>query len=79
VITVYNCSYLYQSSTHLREQDLFVWVEHSNASSYRRDVLRALHHEKLIEYDEDTRLVYLSPRGAACVEKDILSKLQTVA
>jgi hypothetical protein len=70
---------LYQSSTCLREQDLFDWVEHSNASTYRRDVLRSLHHEKLIEYEEDTRLVYLSPKGVAQVEKVILSKAKTVA
>jgi hypothetical protein len=65
---------LYHSAIPLREQDLFGWVEHSNASIYRRDVLRSLHRDKLAEYDEDTRLVHLSPKGIVYVEKNILTK-----
>lgn len=70
---------LYQSSIHLREQSLFSWVEHSSASNYRRDVLRPLHQQKLIEYDEDKKIVYLSPKGIEFVEKNILPKLSTFA
>lgn len=70
---------LYHSSTWLKEKDLFDWVEHSNASVYRRDVLKPLHNDKLIEYNKDNQLVYLSPKGAAFVEKIILAKVSTVA
>ena len=70
---------LYQSATYLREQDLFSWVEHSNASTYRRDVLRPLHQDKLIEYDSENKLVYLSPKGAAYTESVLLLKANAVA
>lgn len=32
------------------EKTLLEWVEHSHATTYRRDVLRALHKQKLIEH-----------------------------
>lgn len=65
---------LYHSTTPLKEQKLFEWVEHSNPSAYRRDVLRSLHHDKFIEYDENERLIHLSPKGIMHVEKNVLSK-----
>ena len=64
-----------QSSNPVSENDLVNWVEHSNASVYRRDVLRALHKEKLIEYDEGKKIVYLSPMGSLMVEKEIFPKI----
>lgn len=70
---------LYHSVTSVKEQELFEWVEHSNASIYRRDVLRSLHQDKFIEYNEDMRLVHLSPKGIANVEKYILSKNGVIA
>jgi hypothetical protein len=65
---------LYHSATPLKEQELFEWVEHSNASTYRQEVLRSLHREKFIEYDENARLIHLSPKGIMHVEKNVLSK-----
>ena len=65
---------LYKSSIPLKQQDLVEWVEHSNVSIYRRDVLRLLHHDKFVEYDENTKIVHLSPKGIAHVEKTILPK-----
>jgi hypothetical protein len=47
------------------------WVEHSNASNYRRDVLRPLHKEKLVEYDQRAGTVVLSPPGVDFVESNI--------
>ena len=44
-------------------EDLFEWTEHSNQSVYRRDVLRYLHHKRLVEYDEDLQMVAISPLG----------------
>jgi hypothetical protein len=54
------------------ESDLVSWVEHSNASVYRRDILRKLHRERLIEYDASVRTAELSPRGIADVEERLL-------
>ena len=46
-------------------------VEYSNPTVFRRDVLAPLHCAKLIEYDEETKLVHLSPLGARFVEDKI--------
>jgi hypothetical protein len=66
---------LYQNSTSLKVTDLFEFVEHSNASNYRRDVIRPLHKDKLIEYDEVNQFVYISPKGIMLVENVILKKV----
>lgn len=55
-------------------EDLFSWCEHSNFGAYKRDVLRKLHKDRLIEYDEDNQIVYVSPAGEARVESDILNR-----
>jgi len=41
----------YHSRGAVQEADVFRWVEHSNASVFRRDIVRPLHKTKLIEYD----------------------------
>jgi hypothetical protein len=46
-------------------------VEYSNPTVFRREVLVPLHCAKLIEYDEETKLVYLSPLGIRFVEDNI--------
>jgi len=53
---------------------LFKWTEHSNLSVYKRDVLRRLHSRRLIEYDESTEAIALSPLGIKEVEENILRK-----
>lgn len=70
---------LYQSPNNVKEQDIVNWVEHSNSSIYRRDILRPLHKEKLIEYDENIRQITISPRGIAYVELKILPKLDNTS
>jgi len=55
-------------------EDIFSWVEHSNLTYYKRDVLKKLHDEKLIEYNKKDDIVYLSPLGEIEVENNILSK-----
>ena len=54
------------------ERDLASWIEHSNPSVYRRDVLRPAHCERLVEYDADARTVRISPLGVAYVEERLL-------
>lgn len=65
---------LYHSSTPVAEDILRQWVEHSNASVYRRDVLRRAHKDKLLEYDFAARTVQISPLGSDHVETFILNK-----
>ncbi|SRR6266480_565260 len=55
-------------------EDLLTWTEHSNASVYRRDVLRKLHQSRLVEYDEDTEMVAISPLGVTRVELRVLNR-----
>lgn len=62
---------LYASADPVSESDLVRWIEHSNPSVFRRDVLRKAHDMKLIEYDEDNKLVYLSPIGITYVEERV--------
>ena len=53
-------------------EELFEWSEHTRLGNFRRDVLRPLHEDKLIEYDKSDEIVYLSPLGINEVENNIL-------
>jgi len=53
-------------------EDLFSWTEYSSLSMFRKVVLKPLHDQKLIEYDREAEIVYLSPLGIQVVEKQIL-------
>lgn len=44
-------------------EELFEWSEHSHMPAFRRDVLNAMHKSKLVEYDREEQIVYLSPLG----------------
>jgi hypothetical protein len=63
---------LYHHSESVHESDLVRWAEHSNASVFRRDILRKAHKQKLIEYNPTTRMVTISPKGIEYVEETIL-------
>lgn len=60
-------------------EDLFLWSEYSTLSNYRRDILRKLHSQRFVEYDEETDTVIISPTGAALVEKRILTNQPQLA
>jgi hypothetical protein len=55
------------------ESDLFEWCEYSSASSFRSQVLKKAHKERLIEYDTVRQLVYISPTGIKRAEQLLLS------
>ena len=57
------------------ERDLVAWIEHSNPSIYRRDILRPMHKNRLIEYDHAAGTAEISPRGIAVVEEELLPQL----
>ena len=62
-----------EPETAVLSEDLFSWAEHSNATVFRRDVLVPLHRDRLIEYDTESELIYLSPLGSQQVEENILA------
>jgi hypothetical protein len=62
----------YHSRGPVRESDIFRWVEHSNASVFRRDVIRPAHKIKLIEYDTHSKTIQISPVGVRYVEERLL-------
>jgi hypothetical protein len=66
---------LHQATGPVAESDLVSWIEHSNPSVYRRDVLRPAHRKRDVEYDEGKRTVQLSPRGIEYVEENLLPKV----
>lgn len=63
---------LYHSRGCVAGADLCRWVEHSNASVFRRDIIRRAHKSKLVEYDSVKMTVEISPLGIAYVEKNLL-------
>lgn len=50
------------------EADLMRWVEHKSLATYRRDVLRPGHKQRLWEYDGEKRTVTLLAPGVAAAE-----------
>lgn len=59
---------LYSVNGPVTASDLFEWVEHSNFSVFKKQVLGQLHKERLVEYDIVTGLLTLSPTGTREVE-----------
>lgn len=63
------------AQTGLPAEDLYQWTEHSNYTYFKRDVLRALHKARLVEYDQETQMVIISPTGVKRVEEELLPRL----
>lgn len=63
--------FLYQHGKPVSEATLADWVEHSNLSVFRRDVLKNVHKEKLIEYNSKNKTAQISPKGIQYVESTI--------
>lgn len=62
---------LFSSATPVAESDLVKWVEPKHPGSYRKDVLRKLHADRMAEYNELTRQIHISPLGIAYVEEHL--------
>jgi hypothetical protein len=65
---------LYGSITPLAEKSLVESLEHSNATVYRRDILKKAHKARLLEYSQSDGTVVISPLGSRRVEQTILPK-----
>jgi hypothetical protein len=71
---------LYQEPEHgVPEEDLFEWVEYSRLDRFRERVLRPLHRSRLIEYDSDTRIAIISPKGVKVVEEELLPRISPLS
>lgn len=68
---------LYSSSdSSVPVEDLFDWVEHPRLATFRFDILGRLHASRFIEYDKETQMIVISPKGISRVEKEILSSIK---
>jgi hypothetical protein len=56
------------------ESDLLRWLEHKSVSNYRRAVLRPMHKDRLIDYDEEKRTIRLLPPGVIAAETLVATK-----
>jgi hypothetical protein len=59
---------LYATTHPMLDRELVDFIEHTNASVFRRDILRPAHRNKVIEYNEKTGIVTISPVGVEYVE-----------
>lgn len=66
---------LYSENGPTNEADLVSWVEHTNATIYRRDILVAGHKTKLWEYDRKLKTITLSPVGIEYIEEKLYKVL----
>lgn len=66
-----------EPTSYVLSEDLCDWVEYSQPSMFKRNVLRPLHKKRLIEFDGESSIVYLSPTGVREVEDSILN-LKTI-
>jgi hypothetical protein len=53
-------------------EDLCAWVEYSNPAIFKSTVIRRLHKDRLLEFDEDSDSIIISPKGVAYVEESLL-------
>lgn len=60
-------------------EDLVAWTEHSNPTVFRRDVLSRLHKDRFIEWDQETQMVVIGPKGILRVEQSLLAPAQRKA
>ena len=68
---------LYSSPNGIKESDLIRFLEHSNPSIYRRDILRKAHKNRLLEYVPANGLATISPLGSIRVEQKVLTSKST--
>jgi len=61
---------LYQIQDAVTDSELIKWIEPSNPSAYRK-ILREVHSERLIEYDQEHGTVVISPTGIHYVQESI--------
>jgi hypothetical protein len=66
---------LYHNMAAISDEVLLEWLEYSNATRFRTQILSKLHSERLIEYN--AQMAKLSPTGIRYVEQNIDLELDT--
>jgi hypothetical protein len=59
-------------------EDLCDWVDYSNQSVFKKNVLQKLHKDGLIEYDRELGFAHISPLGIKKVENELKSAAGSV-
>ncbi|MEJ1090267.1 hypothetical protein [Microbacterium istanbulense] len=59
--------------TEATEAELVSWLEHKRPNDLRKAVLRPMHKDKLVDFDESTKAIRLLPPGVEAAEKLIHS------
>jgi hypothetical protein len=65
---------LHASAGPLKERQLVDFLDYSNGSVFRRDILRPAHKKRLIEYDQSSGSVTISPSGIERAEQLIAER-----
>ncbi|HEV7341264.1 MAG TPA: hypothetical protein VGN68_06485 [Sphingopyxis sp.] len=60
---------LYYTRAPIASKDIVSHIKYSNASVFRKKVLKPADSEMLLEFDEKSDLVHISPLGSERVEK----------
>lgn len=66
---------LHSVPTQITAAQLLAWVEYGTPSDFRRKVLRKLHEARLVNFNERTDEIVLSPTGVRYVEATLLPKI----
>jgi hypothetical protein len=64
-----------QPSAGVLIEDLFEWTEHSRKANFISQVIMPLHNQRPVEYDRDSDIVFISPKGNKKVEEEILPRV----
>lgn len=68
---------LLAGTTSASEAEMISWMEHKNKGNLRSKVLRPLHRQRMIEFDENDSTLRLLPPGVAAAES-LIRKLSNV-
>jgi hypothetical protein len=65
---------LSSTSTAIDEEDLRAWTSYNNKARFRSQILKDLHARVLVDYDERTGRVRISPLGQRLVDESLLPR-----
>jgi hypothetical protein len=57
-------------------EDLFDWTEYSRINDFKSRVISPMHKERIIEYEKESKFVFISPKGIKIVEEEIIPNLK---
>jgi len=69
---------IYDSVLGVKDNVLIDWLEYSNSSRFKNEILGNMHKEKKIEYNKNTKIVIISPLGKIYVENNLIKYFSVV-